>query len=98
MKRQLVLLVGLCLLAAAWLVWTLPAQAQPAATYQLLQSNIGPAQAGTGGAYTLSSSAGQPDAGEVSAGSYTLGGGFWGGGIINTVVDQLELYLPLVLR
>jgi hypothetical protein len=34
----------------------------------------------------------------VSAGSYTLGGGFWGGGIINTVVNQLELYLPLVLR
>jgi hypothetical protein len=98
MKRQRVLLVGLCLLAAGWLVWTLPASAGTPASYQLVQSNISPAQAGSSGAYTLSSSAGQPDAGEVSAGSYTLGGGFWGGGIINTVVDQLELYLPLVLR
>lgn len=31
----------------------------------------------TGGSYTLTATAGQPDAGVVSGGGYTLRGGFW---------------------
>jgi hypothetical protein len=48
------------------------------------------------GAYTLSGTAGQPDAAVWSGGAYTLAGGFWcapvaaGGGY--------SIYLPLVLR
>jgi hypothetical protein len=45
------------------------------------------------GAYTLSSTAGQPYAGVVAANGYTLGGGFWGGG--GTVY---QVYLPVVMR
>jgi hypothetical protein len=98
MQRAIVALGILCLLVAGWLAWTLPAQAQPSATYQLVQTNIGPGQAGSSGAYHLSSSVGQPDAGEVSAGSYTLGGGFWGGGVIVVVAEPSYLYLPLLVR
>ena len=32
-----------------------------------------------GGGYTLSGTAGQPDAGPLVGGGYTLHGGFWGG-------------------
>ncbi len=46
------------------------------------------------GAYTLSSTAGQPDAAVVAANGYTLYGGFWGGG----GRMMYSLYLPLVMR
>jgi hypothetical protein len=99
MKRKLAVLGVVSLLAAGWLAGTLPAQALPVAVYQVVQQNVGPAQAGGSGAYQVSSSVGQPDAGEVSAGSYTLGGGFWGGGVIGTTVEvELKLYLPLTQR
>jgi hypothetical protein len=97
MKRRVIVLWIVCLLAAVWLAGTLPAQALPAATYQLVQNNVGPGQSGSSGSYQLSSSVGQPDAREVSAGSYTLGGGFWGGGVIARVLSPV-LHLPLVLR
>jgi hypothetical protein len=45
------------------------------------------------GAYTLSSTAGQPDAGVVEGNGYTLSGGFWAGG-----GTLYRLYLPLVTR
>ena len=48
----------------------------------------------TVGEYTLSGTAGQPDAGVLSGGDYTLGGGFWGGG----GAVQYRIYLPLVVR
>lgn len=44
--------------------------------------------------YTLSGTAGQPDAGTLSGGDYTLAGGFWGG----TADDKLRVYLPVVVR
>jgi hypothetical protein len=51
--------------------------------------------AAVGGPYTLTGTAGQPDAGVLSGGPYTLGGGFWGGGAL---AQGYQLFLPLVLR
>ncbi len=48
-----------------------------------------------GGNYTLLGTSGQPDASAMSAGGYTLHGGFWPGGAL---LEQVELYLPLVMR
>jgi hypothetical protein len=45
------------------------------------------------GAYTLSGTAGQPDAAVWSDGAYTLVGGFWAGAAV-----EYRVYLPLVLR
>ncbi len=48
----------------------------------------------TSGDYTLSSTAGQPDAGvQLATGAYSLTGGFWGGGQI-----EYRINLPLALR
>ena len=49
-----------------------------------------------GGVYTLSGTAGQPEAGNVPAvgGGYTLSGGFWGA----IVASQVYLYLPVVTK
>ena len=50
--------------------------------------------ASSGGSYTLTGTAGQPDAGRLSGGTYTIGGGFWAslGGALQ------QLFLPLVRR
>jgi hypothetical protein len=46
--------------------------------------------------YTLSGTAGQPDANVLLGGEYTLAGGFFSGG--ETVREPHGVYLPLVLR
>ena len=51
----------------------------------------------TGGGYTVSGTAGQPDAGLLTGGEYRLGGGFWGGGEV-VLAPGFEYYLPLVMR
>jgi hypothetical protein len=48
-----------------------------------------------GGDYTLYGTIGQSDAGAMSGGGYTLHGGFWPGGAL---LEQVKLYLPLVMR
>lgn len=98
MKRSYVLMGIVCLLVAGSLWWASTARAAPQATYELVKSNVGPGGSGSNGAYSLSSSIGQPDAGEVSAGIYTLGGGFWGGGVIVSVATRYNVYLPLVIK
>ena len=50
----------------------------------------------TGGGYTLSGTAGQPDAGLLAGGGYILGGGFWRGGAARPPAYQI--YLPVVLN
>ena len=47
----------------------------------------------TAGSYTLSGTAGQPEAGTLYGGSYSLAGGFWGA----ASQGQL-LFLPIVRR
>ncbi len=48
-----------------------------------------------GRGYTLSGTAGQPDAGALTGGGFTLGGGFWRGGGLTW---RYLLYLPLTLH
>ena len=50
---------------------------------------------GSGGSYSLSGTAGQPDAGLLEGRDYALAGGFSGGGVPAFV---RRLYLPLVVR
>ena len=47
----------------------------------------------TAGSYSLSGSAGQPDAGVLTGGSYSLAGGFW-----STASQGQLLYLPIARR
>lgn len=54
---------------------------------------VGPAQG-----YTLSGTAGQPDAGVLAGGGYAVGGGFWGGRAAAPPSLDYDLYLPLVVR
>jgi hypothetical protein len=69
----------------------LPKRALLASALLLLVAGLAPAQlsddwfsvdggGGTsgGGQFTLSGTAGQPDAGDMTGGGYTLHGGFWG--------------------
>lgn len=51
----------------------------------------------TGGLYALTGTIGQPDAGQIGGGVYTLGGGFWGGGVVNLMLNK-KVYLPIILR
>lgn len=75
-----ILLIGLSLIA-------LPLLAQTSSGYDLSWSSVD--SGGTAniqsGAYTWSSSVGQPDAGTLSEGAYAFQGGFWGG--VFTPVD-----------
>ena len=50
-----------------------------------------------GGGFTLSGTAGQPEAGATSGGGYALVGGFWAG-LGGQPEPRAYLYLPLVLR
>ena len=52
----------------------------------------------TAGGYSLSGTAGQPDAGFLQAGSYALGGGFWSGGQGPPLPERYRVYLPVLLK
>ncbi len=56
----------------------------------------GGATGSTGGGYSLSGTAGQPDAGVLEGGGYILGGGFWRGGAVPP--PGYFIYLPLAMR
>lgn len=87
----LVCLLGLLFIASQ-------ATAQTGGPYDLTWNTIdaGGGQS-SGGQYTLSGTIGQPDAGQSSGGAYTLGGGFWGGGVVNDILDK-QVYLPLIRK
>jgi len=93
------LLLALALLLAAGgaplLAQDPPVQPAEPADYGLGWYSIdgGGAVGSSGGPYTLSGTAGQPDAGGMSGGPYRLAGGFWAGlGLFYSI------YLPLALR
>jgi hypothetical protein len=50
--------------------------------------------ASQGGSYTVSGTAGQPDAGVLTGGGYTLTGGYWSG----SLAGEYSTYLPMVIH
>jgi hypothetical protein len=92
--KSKILLIILCLLALLALA-AVPVLAETTATYDLSWWTVdsGGVTDLTSGSYTLSGTAGQPDAGSLSAGDYDLAGGFWTGLLV-----KLESFLPLIKK
>jgi hypothetical protein len=62
--------------------------------YEITQWSIsGGASVSSGGSYTLSGLAGQPDAGQMSGGDYTLDGGFEPG---DRAPEFTQIYMPMM--
>lgn len=78
---------------ASLILAVLPAGAQSGGPYELSWGNVGAGGSSSGGAYTLDSAIGQPDAGTLNGGQYQLGGGFFGG-----PAEAIRVYLPVVRR
>jgi len=98
-RTLLLALMALVLLArpeAALLAQTEDGATAPSGTgYSLTWWTVdgGGSMLASNGAYTLSSTAGQPDTDVVAANGYTLSSGFWpGGGMVYRV------YLPILMR
>ena len=87
--NALLLLAGLIVLVTA-----LPLLAASGGPYDVSWDTLdGGGGTSSGGSYTVSGTAGQPDAGpEMSGGSYAVIGGFWGG------FGGVRIYLPVVLK
>lgn len=100
--KRIALFVGIMfVVASGLLLHVLPALAQSAGPYELAWTSIdagGGAMAG--GAYSLSSSIGQPEPGATqSGGGYALNGGVVdAGGTGASPPRNLKVYLPLVVR
>ena len=90
MKKQILLILYLIILI---LGLTSPVLAESTAIYDLPWWTVdsGGVTGSTSGNYTLSGTAGQPDAGSLSSGDYDLAGGFWGG-----ILGKLQNFLPLI--
>jgi hypothetical protein len=97
MSRNKAILLAACVLALAAMVATLAAADSLtngfAIPWWTVDNGGGTSQ---GGAYSLSGTAGQPDAANLSGGSYTLRGGFWSGP--DVVPGVPTIYLPLIIR
>ena len=53
----------------------------------------------TAGGYSLSGTAGQPDAAAWSGSGYTLNGGFWHAGVVTGGTSGgADVYLPIIMR
>jgi hypothetical protein len=85
-------IAGLLVLLALAIV---PVLAETAATYDLTWWTVdsGGVSGLTAGSYTLSGTAGQPDAGSLSAGDYDLAGGFW-----QVLIKEIKSFLPLIKK
>jgi hypothetical protein len=91
-RKQLLLFLYLAILLVGL---TSPVLADTAATYDLSWWTVdgGGASGLTSGAYTLSGTAGQPDAGSLSSGDYDLAGGFW-----QALISELQNFLPFIRK
>lgn len=97
-RKAAALLATTCLATACLVLLLAPAVlAQSGGGFDLAWSTVdgGGAMSSVGGGYSLSGTAGQPDAGWISGGVYAVSGGFWGG---IASASGAPLYLPLVLR
>ena len=92
MKLRLLLCVCLLLIV---LSLGAPALAETNATYDLSwwTADGGGVSSVTTGSYTLSGTAGQPDAGVASSGDYDLTGGFWA-----ALLERIKSFLPLIKK
>jgi hypothetical protein len=90
LKNRLLLILYLALLV---LGLTSPVLAETAASYDLSWWTVdaGGATELAAGDYTLSGTAGQPDAGSFSATAYDLAGGFW-----QALFAELRSFLPMI--
>ena len=72
-----------------------PVLAETSASYDLSWWTVdsGGATGLTAGSYTLSGTAGQPDAWSLSSDDYHLSGGFW-----QALLSQLQNFLPMIKR
>jgi hypothetical protein len=91
-RKQLLLFLYLAILLVGL---TSPVLADTAATYDLSWWTVdgGGASGLTSGAYTLSGTAGQPDAGSLASGDYDLAGGFW-----QALISELQNFLPFIRK
>jgi hypothetical protein len=91
-RKQLLLFLYLAILLVGL---TSPVLADTAATYDLSWWTVdgGGASGLTSGAYTLSGTAGQPDAGSLASGDYDLACGFWA-----MLAEKIKSFLPMIKR
>ncbi len=93
-KHMIKLNLTFIITALALLLATKILLAQTGADYDLSWSTVdGGGGASNQNGYTLTGTAGQPDAGIMSGGDYTLAGGFWGG-----TIGSEGVYLPVILK
>jgi hypothetical protein len=100
MLRKKVIFLGACALILAIVPAALAVAAiqaapdAPASGFAIPWWTVdGGGKTSQGGPYTLSGSAGQPDAGAAAGGDYTLHSGFWG-----IKLQQSVIYLPVVAK
>ena len=97
MKHTIAFMILLSLLSAHAALPPRAAGADPVYDLSWWTVDGGGCTSVTSGAYTLSATAGQPDAGVTSHGSYALLGGFWDGTVGGTTTGT-RVFLPVVLR
>ena len=101
MSRKRAIFLGACALCLALVPAALAAAAIQAAPEASTAGGFaipwwtvdGGGKTSQGGAYTLSGSAGQPDAGSASGGSYGLFSGFWA-----IKLQESVIYLPVIAK
>ncbi len=109
MKAMTIILAALVVLALAagapiadWASTTAAVYAQAGGGYDLTWNTVdtGGVTFASGGGYTLSGTAGQPDAARWSGDGYTLNGGFWHAGEVTggTPPGEGGVYLPIIVR
>ena len=97
MKAHIKYKLRVIVVAVLILLFTLPVLAQSGGGYDLSWSTTdGGGGSSTGGVFSLTGTAGQPDAGVMSGGEFTLTGGFWRGGVVTST--EWHLYLPSILK
>ena len=96
MKRILIPILATLLLLSYALAWAQSGGSRYSIdTYSI---DGGGTAGGTAGGYSLSGTAGQPDAGLLQTGRYTLGNGFWAGGSGPPLPESYRVYLPVLLK
>ncbi|MCP5099198.1 MAG: hypothetical protein GY943_26900 [Chloroflexi bacterium] len=72
-------------------------QAQQGDLYQLTGSVVAGGTT-TAGSYQTDAAIGQATIALNTTGPYELGSGFWGGGLVVRGIEELQIFLPLILR